>query len=67
MRRMDVTTSQPAASEPLHTDTTKTTATAKAYGNRNFKPTKLPGLGSGPLFPEWVHRLFRRKDTPASR
>ena len=62
-----ITASQPAAFEPPRTDAAETGATAKAYGNRNFKPTKVPGLASGPLFPEWVHRLFRRrKDATAS-
>jgi hypothetical protein len=35
----------------------------KAHGNRHFKQMILPDLvGSGPILPEWLSRLFRRKD-----
>lgn len=61
------TVSQPPISEPPRTDATETGMNEKAHGDRNFEPMILPGLGSGPLLPEWVHRLFRRKDAPAAR
>jgi len=61
------TASQSPASEPTRTDTIQTSRSEKAYGDRNFKPTTVPGLvGSGPLLPEWLRKRFQRKDTPAS-
>jgi hypothetical protein len=33
----------------------------------HFRSLTMPGLAKGPILPEWVHRLFRRTDTPASR
>ena len=56
--------SHPPVSKPQRTDATET---AKAHGNRNFEQMILPGLGSGPILPEWVRKRFRRKDTAASR
>jgi hypothetical protein len=53
------TTGQPPASESVLTNSTET----KAYGDRHFKPVVTPGLGGRPLLPDWVHKLFRRKDT----
>jgi hypothetical protein len=62
------TTSQSAASEPVRAGAIETGGAKKAYGDRNFKPMTLPSLGgSGPILPEWLRQLFRRKDTPAAR
>lgn len=61
------TVSRPADSEPTPAKATKLGTTDKAYGNRHFKPTQLPDLGSAQLFPDWVHNFFRRKDKPAAR
>ena len=73
MRGMEsTTTSQPSVPEPPRTDGTETGRTEKAYGDRNFRPMTLPGL-VGPDFPfppsvaKLFRKLFRRKDTPASR
>ena len=53
------------ASRPPATETGRT---EKAYGNRHFKPTKLPSLGgTGPILPEWLRKPFRRKSTPAAQ
>jgi hypothetical protein len=61
------TANQPATSGPPRTDAAETGMNEKAHGDRNFEPMILQGLGSGPLFPTWVHRLFRRKDAAALR
>jgi hypothetical protein len=64
------TASHPAASEPERADGIETGRTnkVKAHGDRNFETQILPGLvGSGPILPEWLRRLFRRTDTHASR
>ncbi len=64
MSAMEPTTvSQPPASEPTRTDATNTFKTANAPADRHFKQMIVPGLGSGQILPDWVHKLFRRKDT----
>lgn len=61
------TVSGPSATEPVSTSATKT----KTYGDRHFKPTKVPGL-VGPDFPipqsvtKFLRRLFRRKEASAA-
>jgi hypothetical protein len=52
---------------PEPTNATETGRTKKAHGERNFEQMILPGLGSGPILPEWVRKLFRRKDTHEPR
>lgn len=60
--------SQPPVSEATPTDVTETFfKTANAPSDRHFEQLTVPGLGSGPILPEWLSKLFRRKDTPASR
>ena len=67
MRRMEHSTaSQPLASEARDTTETSTTKKVKAHGDRNFESLILPGLVSVPPMPEWLRKLFRRKDTPAA-
>jgi hypothetical protein len=66
------TAHQPAASETVRADATESSRTEKAYGDRNFKPTTLPGLvGPDFLIPapvsKFFRKLFRRTDTPAAR
>jgi len=66
------TADQPAASETMRADATESSRTEKAYGDRNFKPMTLPSLvGPDFLIPASVsklfRKLFRRKDTSASR
>jgi hypothetical protein len=51
---------------PEPTNATETGRTKKAHGERNFEQMILPGLGSGPILPEWVRKRFKRKDTRAS-
>jgi hypothetical protein len=55
------------ARETEFTDITDTFKTANAPANRHFKQVITPGLAKGPLIPESVRKLFRRKDTPAAR
>jgi hypothetical protein len=56
------TASQPPASELPRADATETSRTEKAYGDRHFKPMKVPGLvGTGPILPEWLRKPFRRR------
>jgi hypothetical protein len=58
------TASQTPGSVPRRTNSTETGST---QGNRHFESTKLPSLGgTGPILPEWLRKLFRRKDTPAA-
>jgi hypothetical protein len=59
--------SQPPVSEPVRADTTNTFKTPNAPPGRHFEPSSVPGLGSGQILPDWVHKLFRRKDAPAAR
>jgi hypothetical protein len=33
--------------------------TENAPADRHFKQATLPGLGAGPLLPEWFRKLFR--------
>jgi hypothetical protein len=65
MSAMDPSTaSQTPASVPRRTNSTET---GRTQGNRHFESTKLPSLGgTGPILPEWLRKLFRRKDTPAA-
>lgn len=55
---------QPPLSEPRRPESAATGTTGKAYGDRNFKPANLPGLGSGKILPVWLsdrlNRLFAR-------
>ncbi|HEY8304918.1 MAG TPA: hypothetical protein VIG42_10080 [Solirubrobacteraceae bacterium] len=55
--------SRPPASEPVTADAART----KAYGNRHFKPTKVPGLLKSRILPAWLGKLFRRTQTPGAR
>jgi hypothetical protein len=32
----------------------------------NFEQLIVPGLGSGPILPAWLSKLFRRKNTQAA-
>jgi hypothetical protein len=53
------TVGQPSASDPRRTDSTPDTL--------HIGHTKLPSLGgTGPILPEWLRKLFRRKDTHAA-
>ncbi len=62
------TTSLPSASEPSRTDATETGAAETTPDTLHIEHTKLPSLGSGPIFPfSWLVGLFRRKDTPVAR
>ncbi len=63
MRPMEHSTvGQPSASDPRRADATETgTPDTLHIGH-----TKLPSLGgTGPILPEWLRKLFQRKDTPA--
>ncbi len=53
--------SRPATSEPVRTATAET----KPYGDRHHKSVIVKGIFKGPILPEWLRKLFRRKDTPA--
>ncbi len=33
----------------------------------HFRSLTMPGLGSGPILPAWLRKLFRRTDTPTAR
>jgi hypothetical protein len=56
---------KPPASAPQRTDATET---GTPPGTLHIEHEKLPSLGgTGPILPEWLRRLFRRTDTPASR
>jgi hypothetical protein len=65
------TASQPPALDRSGIGQLRATATktgTKAHGDRHFKQMILPDLvGSGPILPAWLSRLFRRKDTSAAR
>jgi hypothetical protein len=62
------TVSQLSAAEPQRTDTTETGTAETTMDTLHIEHTKLPSLGSGPIFPfSWLIGLFRRKDTPAAR
>jgi len=55
------TVSQPPASDSQRTDATETGTAETTQGTLHIEHTKLPSLGSGPIFPiEWVRKLFRR-------
>lgn len=64
MRGMEHST---ASRRTAPANATQTGRPAKAYGDRNFEQTKVPGLGSGPILPECLRKLFRHKDTPAAK
>jgi len=66
MSVMEPSTASQPASPPTRSEATET---EKAYGNRHFKPTKLPSLGgTGPILPGWLRKRFRRKgSTPAAQ
>jgi hypothetical protein len=62
------TASQPDASAPPHTDTGDAFfKTPTAPAGFHFEQLIVPGLGSGPILPEWLSKLFRRRDTPDAR
>jgi hypothetical protein len=63
------TTGPPPVSEPPRTDTGETFfKTPNAPPGYHFEQLTVPGLfGTGPLLPEWLRRIFRRTNTPASR
>lgn len=55
------TVSRPPASGPQRTDATETGTAEATQGTLRIEHTKLPGLGSGPIFPiNWLWKLFRR-------
>jgi hypothetical protein len=61
------TASQTPASVSPHTDAVETGAAEHTSDTRPLGHTKLPSLGSGPIFPfSWLIGLFRRKDTPTA-
>jgi hypothetical protein len=67
MNAMEPTTvSQPDAPEVVSKDATGTSKIEKAYGDRHFKPVITPGLLKSPIFPVWLSKRFRRKETPAT-
>jgi hypothetical protein len=64
---MEHTASRPSGTTPGHTSAAATDAAERTPGTRHFQSLILPGLAKGPILPAWLRRLFRRKDTPASR
>ncbi len=59
MKRTAASHSHPR--EAPRTNTAETGHTEKAYGDHYLPPMTLPDLvGSGPILPEWLHKLFRR-------
>ena len=59
------TVGQPSVSGAPRADPTKTDAAERTL---LIGHTKLPGLGSGPIFPfSWMRQFFRRTGTHASR
>ncbi len=66
MRAMESSnTPQPAAIESRPEDDTSRQADQRDLESLNFEQLIVPGLGSGPILPEWLSKLFRRKDTSA--
>jgi hypothetical protein len=65
------TTGRPAVIESRPKDDTSRQADQRDLESLNFEQLIVPGLGSGPILPESVskffRKLFRRKDTPATR
>jgi hypothetical protein len=65
------TNGQPPVHESARTDITDTFKTARAPSDRHFEQLKVPGVGSGPILPEWLskrlQRTFRRKHTSATQ
>jgi hypothetical protein len=58
---MEPSTAGEVLSKPPPTEPTK-----KTHGDLNFEQLTVPGLGSGPILPEWLSKLFRRNKTPAA-
>jgi len=69
MRPMEhSTTSRPTGTAPEDTSTgTTDRGPGTPHYTRHFQSLILPGLAKGPILPEWLRRLFRRKATPAAR
>jgi hypothetical protein len=62
------TASQSHAREASRASVAGTDSAKKAYGDHYLPPTTLPDLvGSGPILPEWLRKLFRRTDRPTAR
>jgi hypothetical protein len=59
------TSSQPAISRSMRTNTIESDKPEKAYGDRHFKPVVTPGLFKGPILPIWLSKRLRRKETSA--
>jgi hypothetical protein len=55
---------QPSASEPQRMNAAETGTAQTTPGTLHIEHEKLPGLGSGPILPEWLRKRFRRTDTP---
>ena len=62
------TTSQPPTANQSEIAQRRTQAAAATdeRDRPHFRSLTMPGLAKGPIFPAWLHRLFRRKDTPAT-
>jgi hypothetical protein len=54
------TASQTPTSEPQHTEVAKPVAAETALNALHIGHEELPSLGSGPILPLWVGRLFKR-------
>jgi hypothetical protein len=71
MTRMEPSTStvdRTDVSESPRTHDSGTFKTARAPSDRHFEQEILPDLvGSGPILPMWLRRLFRRKHTQVTR
>jgi hypothetical protein len=61
------TTPQPDVIEPRSEDGAARQADERDLESLNFEQLIVPGLGSGPILPEWLTKRFRRTDTPATR
>ena len=60
------TVDQSAAIEVRPEDATPSQMDERDLESLNFEQLIVPGLGSGPILPEWLSKLFRRKDTHAA-
>jgi hypothetical protein len=60
------TTVRPPGATPGDTSTATTDTAERAPGTRHFQSLILPGLAKGPILPVWLHKHFRRTNTPTS-
>jgi hypothetical protein len=58
------TASQPPAADPRGT---QADADTNERDLPHFRSLTMPGLAKGPIIPAWLHKFFRRTDTPAAR